>query len=86
MRASRRRRSPGIETYPNQIPPVEVRVVVEKLEDQIARSILEARSIGFAFQRLGSLARPELAWRCTNLGDAIISALAETFPDERLNQ
>lgn len=82
MRASRRRHAPGFEPFPDQAPPVEVKIVEEKLDDQIARSILEARTIGFALQRLGNLARPELAWRCTKLGTLIITELAELFPDK----
>ena len=51
------------------------------IEDQVARSLLEARTIGFAFQRLGVQARPELAWRCSKLGDAITQAIADAFPE-----
>lgn len=50
-------------------------------DDQVARSILEARSIGHAFQRLGTSARPEIAWRCSKVGESITSALAEFFPE-----
>lgn len=81
MRASRKRRAPDMETFPGLIPPAPIKVVSQKLEDQIAQSILEAKAVGFALQRLGTQARPELAWRCTKLGECILSALSDTFPD-----
>jgi len=44
---------------------------------------LEATMIGNALLRLGLQARPELAWRCSKLGDTITSAINELFPTER---
>lgn len=54
------------------------------VQEQVARGILEARSVGFAFQRLGFIARADLAWRCTRLGDAIVQAIADSFGDDAL--
>ena len=51
-------------------------------DEQVHRAIVEARAIGFAFLRLGGQARPELAWRCTKAGDAIVAAIAEHFGKE----
>lgn len=58
-----------------------VRVAGVRADEQVARSVLEARAVGFAFTRLGVQARPELAWRCEKLGTAILSALADVFPE-----
>jgi len=51
------------------------------VDDQVARALLEARALGFAFQRLGTQARPQLAWRCLSLGDLIIDAIQQQFPE-----
>lgn len=76
-RAERQRKS-GIDldlvVHADPQPTIHVPV-----DEQIARAILEARTIGFAFTRLGTKARPELAWRCTKVGEAIIDALGESF-------
>lgn len=48
-------------------------------DDQVQNAILEARTIAFAFSRLGREARPEFAWRCSNVGAAIIEILEKHF-------
>ena len=50
-------------------------------DDQVARAIFEARGIGAAFLRLGREARPQLAWRCEKVGDAITAALHAYFEE-----
>lgn len=62
-----------------EVKPVTVRTSGESLDDQVARAILEVRAAGFALQRLGISTRPELAWRCSKLGDAILAALSDSF-------
>lgn len=75
-----------METFPGLLAPVPVRIASQDLEEQIARSILEAKAVGFALTRLGAMARPELSWRCTKLGECILTALSETFPDNERPQ
>ena len=70
-----------LETATELIASASVSVASTSTDEQVARSILEARSIGFAFQRLGATARPELAWRCSKVGDAIVQTLTENFPE-----
>lgn len=48
-------------------------------DEQVARAILEARTIGNAFIRLGREARPEFAWRCAKAGQAIVAGLRDAF-------
>lgn len=48
-------------------------------DDQVARAILEARAVAFAFIRLGVEARPELAWRCASFGERVLAELAQYF-------
>ena len=88
VRALRRRRalenlglSVELESLPDLASPAPVSVASISADEQVARSILEARAIGYAFARLGTSARPELAWRASKTGDAILSALAEFFPN-----
>lgn len=50
-------------------------------DEQVARAILEARAVGFALLRLGTEARPELAWRCTKLGEQIVAAVTDIFEE-----
>lgn len=79
MRALRHRRAVS-ELVPIEIEHVQrVAVSSKPVQQQIERGLLEARAIGFAFQRLGTMARPDLAWRCDRLGKAIISAIQDTF-------
>lgn len=82
VRALRNRRAlAGIDGIPDIVHPTPVSVVSVPVDEQVARAVIEARAIGFAFQRLGTQARPDLAWRCSKVGDAIVTALAEFFPD-----
>ena len=46
---------------------------------QVERAILEARSVGFALQRLGVEAPPVLAARCRVVGDTIVRAVTAQF-------
>lgn len=81
MRAMRRRNAIDIEPFDGLVSPVHVTVQSQRSDDQVARCILEARSLGHALKRLGVQARPELAWRCTTLGDSILTSLSNTFPE-----
>jgi hypothetical protein len=88
VRALRRRRalenlglSEELQSIPDLATPERVVVSSSSADEQLARSILEARSIGYAFVRLGATARPELGWRASKTGNAILSALAEFFPN-----
>jgi hypothetical protein len=44
-------------------------------DDQVAVAIVQARNIAGAFLRLGREARPQLAWRCEGVGNALAEAL-----------
>lgn len=80
MRALRlRNQSIELVPLPDVIRDAPVSVGRHSVNDQIARAVLEARAVGFALQRLGSLARPDLSWRCTRVGQAIEQALSEAF-------
>jgi len=59
---------------------VELGVHVPPTDEQIALTILEARSAAAAFGRLGRAVRRELAWRCSEAGAAIARAIDEYFP------
>jgi hypothetical protein len=50
-------------------------------DEQVAVAILEARSVAGALLRLGREARPQLAWRCEGVGEAISEALRRHFPE-----
>jgi len=50
-------------------------------EEQIERGLLEARGLGTMFLHLGIVARPEYRWRCARLGEAILAALRDSFPE-----
>lgn len=80
-RAERRRRvaEAGLESWPGTVKPPEPTVKQRSADEQVERAILEARTIGFAFMRLGTQARPELAWRCTKMGEALLASLKDTF-------
>jgi len=81
-RAERRRRQLAIiaEANGSPLPRVEVPVSPSSpVDDQVARALVDARGIAFALQRLGAQARPELAWRCTKLGDAIVASITDAF-------
>lgn len=77
-RAERRRRAAAVE-LPARAMAAPVGPPNTPVDDQVERALMEARSIGFAFTRLGGLARPEIAWRCTKLGHAITDAIGEHF-------
>lgn len=85
MRALRYRRATA-ELVPmdEQVAAVRVPVSSKPVTEQVERAVLEARAVGFALQRLGTVASPGLAWRCTRLGQAIITALRDTFGDAAL--
>jgi hypothetical protein len=49
-------------------------------DEQVAQAILEARMITGALLRLGTVARPQLAWRCAKAGGELRGALEKYFP------
>ena len=49
-------------------------------DEQVVQAILEARSVTGALLRLGTEARPQLAWRCAKAGAALREALDRYFP------
>lgn len=56
-----------------------VTVAGKSTDEQVQRALLEARSVTFALQRLGQVARPDLAWRCARAGEAFEAALKDSF-------
>jgi hypothetical protein len=48
-------------------------------DEQVARAVLELRSIGSVFLSLAGSARPELAWRCEQAGVEIAATLHTYF-------
>lgn len=81
LRAHRRRHQVAeLERIP-ELAAGPIRVSAAPVDDQVARSVLEAQSVGYALQRLGTQARPELAWRCSKLGNSIVAAVAASFPE-----
>lgn len=79
-RAERRRRAvQELEPWTEVVHAAAAPVAPTPTDDQVARAVLETRAVGFALLRLGSQARPELAWRCTKLGEQIVAALNDTF-------
>lgn len=70
-----------LESLPDAVMSAPVGVAQTSTDEQIARAVLDARAVGFALQRLGTQARPELAWRCTKAGNAIIASLQSNFPN-----
>jgi hypothetical protein len=48
-------------------------------DEAVAAAIVEARTLAGTFRNLGRRARPQLAWRCTKIGEAIHSALDDYF-------
>ena len=79
-RAERRRRS-EVEYLPADVPIEPVRLSAVATDVQIERALIEARAVAFALLRLGAEARPELGWRCTRLGTAIVDGMAANFPE-----
>lgn len=82
VKSQRRRRAIAeFEALPDSVAAVPVTTKQVSFDEQVAQALIEARAAGFAMQRLGTQARPELAWRCTNLGNAIVEAIRSTFPE-----
>jgi len=52
---------------------------VAATDEQVARAFLEAKTLAGTFTRLGSDARPALAWRCTRVAQALTSVIHETL-------
>ena len=48
-------------------------------DDEVAHAILEAKVLAGAFFRLGREARPQFAWRCTEVAKALASVLESVF-------
>ena len=48
-------------------------------DEAVAGAIVEARTLAATFTNLGRRARPQLAWRCTEAGEAIHAALDDYF-------
>ena len=48
-------------------------------DDAVARAVIEARTLACAFTSLNRCARPQLAWRCQKMGEAIHAALDDYF-------
>jgi len=51
-------------------------------DEQVARAFVEAKSLAGVFARLGSEARPALAWRCTHVAQALTTAIHETLGED----
>lgn len=66
---------------PQIVKDAEATVAGISTDEQVARAVIEARSVGLALVRLGAEARPEFAWRCAKAGEAITEALADSFKD-----
>ena len=58
---------------PTSAPPV---------DEQVARALLEARGLVGTLTRLGLEARPQFAWRCTRIAQALAAVLRETIGEE----
>jgi len=52
-------------------------------DEQVAQAILEARSVAGSFIRLSREARVEFAWRCGKVGEAMLDAMDDYFPEVR---
>ena len=78
--ACRERRVDGETVLVGQIARGKVPLpIAASTDEQVARVILEARGIAASFLRLGHIARPAFAWRCENVGLAIVAALDMQF-------
>lgn len=51
-------------------------------DEEVARAVLEAKILAGTFYRLGREARPQFAWRCITLADALAAALKSTFGED----
>jgi len=69
---------PELESFEGTVEGIPVRSTAP-VERQIERALLETRSAAFALLRLGELAHPQIGWRCTKLGEAMVAALQDTF-------
>jgi hypothetical protein len=58
------------------VPPIKM----AGTDEQVVQAIIEARSVTGALLRLGSVARPQLAWRCAKAGAALREALDTYLP------
>ncbi len=81
--AAHERRRKALALLPEELGvPVEVPDVdlpSAPTADQVARAVLEARTIGLVLCRLGATAPPALGWRCTEVGRALLDALERAF-------
>lgn len=64
---------------PDVIKNAPVHVSTAGTDAQVQRAVLELKSLGYAMQRLGQVARPEFAYRCQRVGDQIIQSLRDNF-------
>lgn len=64
---------------PDVIKNAPVHVSTAGTDAQVQRAIIELRSLGFAMQRLGQVARPEFAHRCQRVGNQVIQSIADNF-------
>lgn len=48
-------------------------------EDQLARAVLETKTLAETYHRLGHETGPNLAWRATRMGDTLTAALRRYF-------
>lgn len=79
VRASRARNTPAPLIEP--LPEVPVDVPFAPRDEQAAQAILEARAVGFTLVRLSREMRPNLSWRLARIGEAILSAISDAFPN-----
>lgn len=73
-----RRHEPSVEVRdiaPDELPELPAL----SADELVARAIAEGRTLGAAFIRLGREARAPLAWRCEEVGIAILSTIDEHF-------
>lgn len=79
-RAMRRRNATAeLTPLPDRPEPLIEPASFGSVDEQVARAVMETRAIAFALTRLGTLARPEFAWRCAKLGEAIETELNRAF-------
>lgn len=64
---------------PDVIRDAPVSVAGRSTDLQVQQAVVETRTLAFTLLRLGIEARPELAWRCTRMGEAIQQALEDHF-------
>ncbi|HQG04317.1 MAG TPA: hypothetical protein PK838_08370 [Thermoleophilia bacterium] len=49
------------------------------VDEQVARAYAEAQTLAGVFARLGAQVRPEFAWRCTRVAEALADVISETL-------